>query len=81
MDESAKIDRMKRSEAHEIIRKLPMIWRVILGIVLAIAAIFVKYLTEVFHVSNNSWTIVLTAVIWFLAILGLMHFLKRKVSN
>jgi len=58
-----------------------MIWRVILGIVLAIAVMFVKYLTEVFHVSNNSWTIVLIVVIWFLAILGLMHFLKRKVSN
>ena len=65
----------------DVFWKLPMIWRVTLGIIVAITAILLKYLTEVFHVSSNSWTAILIGTIYFLAGLGTLLFLRRKLSH
>ena len=56
------------------------VWRVFL-VIAVITAMLVKYLTEVFYVSNNSWTAILIAVIYFLVMLGTLRFLRRKLSN
>ena len=68
---------MKRSDT----RKLPMIWRLTLGITFVIATIFLKYLTEVFHLTRDSWTLVLGATIYVLAVFGTLRCLRLKLSN
>jgi hypothetical protein len=58
-----------------------MTWRVALGIILAVTTMFVKYLTEVFHLTRDSWTFVLGATIYVLAVFGTLRFLRLKLSN
>ncbi len=83
---SAKIDGMKHlpwrlEDIRSDFSKLPMIWRVILGIIFIITTLFVKSLTEVFHVIHDSWTYILLAVIYALAVFGAVRFLRLKLSN
>jgi hypothetical protein len=83
---SAKIDGMKhlswsRSDIRSDLKKVPMIWKVTLGIILAITTMFVKYLTELFHVTHDSWTYVVIAAIYVLAIFVALRFLRLKLSN
>ena len=61
--------------------KLPMIWRIILGIIFIITTRFVKSLTEVFQVIHDSWTYLLIAVIYALAVFVAVRFLRLKLSN
>jgi hypothetical protein len=71
----------RRSDIRSDLRKLPTIWRVTLGTILAITAMFLKYLIEVFHVTHDSWTYILIAAVYVLAVFGTLRFLRFKLSN
>ena len=70
-----------RNDIRSDLGKLPMIWRVILGIILALTAMFLKYLTEVFPVTHDSWTYILIGAIYVLAVFVELRFLRLKFSN
>jgi nicotinamide riboside transporter PnuC len=71
----------RRSDIRDDFRKLPMIWRATLGIIVVIMTTFVKYLTEVLNLTHDSWTYVLVAAVYGVAMVVALRFLGRKFSN
>jgi len=71
----------RREDIRSDLNKLPMIWRVVLGIIFIITTLFVMSLTEVFQVVHESWTYLLIAVIYAIAIFVILRFLRLKFLN
>jgi len=66
------------------VRKLPGTWRATLGIIVAITAMFLKYVTEELHFSHDSWRIILIGVVYYsfiVAVVAAIPFLRRKLSS
>jgi len=72
---------LEAGDIRSDLNKLPMIWRVVLGIIFIITTLFVMSLTEVFHVVHESWTYLLIAVIYGVAIFVAVRFLRLKLLN
>jgi hypothetical protein len=70
-----------REDISSDLNKLPMIWRVVLGIIFIITTLFVMSLTEVFQIAHESWMYLLIAVIYAVAIFVAVRFLRLKLSN
>jgi len=69
------------SDIGSDVRKLPMIWRVILGTIVAITLMMAKSLTENLDVSHNSWTYILMAALYAVVLIAAVRFLARTFSN
>jgi len=69
------------SDIRRDVRRLPKIWQAILGIIVAITLMLVKSLTEDLDIRHNSWTYILMAVVYAVAITAAARFLARKFSS